>query len=412
MKKFIVRSSKFRHVFGRDPRIEEKFENIQSMASAPDSNLCDANSKYFALPWRGGGGPFIVWPFSKPGRLPQDMNLFSGHGGAVMDLHFSPFIDECIASASDDTTVKVWTFPEGGLTSSMETSTVTLSGHHKKVIVLRWNPVANNILASVSYDNTVRVWDVEAAKERMCFSDHPDAIQSLDWNYNGSLYATYCKDKLARLVDPRNNAVAATFAGHQGTKGARVSFLGDRPMFVTVGFSKQSERQLFFWDLRNESKPLSEVQIDIASGALLPFYDADTSLLYLGGKGDTNIRYFEIDDAEPYQYFLTQFQGKGPQRGLCMVPRKALDVEVNEVARFVRLTQNAMEPVSFTVPRKGDQFQEDLYPDTFAGRAALGSEEWLGGANANPRLVGMNPSDPTVRQVVLGDSQEVSNGAG
>lgn len=40
-------------------------------------------------------------------RDEQDMNLFSGHGGAVMDLHFSPFIDECIASASDDTTVKV-----------------------------------------------------------------------------------------------------------------------------------------------------------------------------------------------------------------------------------------------------------------------------------------------------------------
>jgi len=38
-----------------------------------------------------------------------------------------------------------------------------------------------------------------------------------------------------------------------------------------------------------------------------------------------------------------------------------------QVARFIRLTQSAMEPVSLTVPRKGDQFQEDLYPDTFAG---------------------------------------------
>lgn len=31
----------------------------------------------------------------------------SGHGGPVMDLAFSPFQDEVIASASDDTTVKV-----------------------------------------------------------------------------------------------------------------------------------------------------------------------------------------------------------------------------------------------------------------------------------------------------------------
>jgi hypothetical protein len=200
-----------------------------------------------------------------------------------------------------------------------------------QVVLVRWNPVARHVIASVSYDNTVRVWDAAGARERMCFPDHPDSIQSFDWNYNGSLYATYCKDKQARLVDPRNNAVAATFPGHQGTKGARVSFLGDRPMFVTVGFSKQSERQLFFWDVRDETKPLTEVQIDIASGALLPFFDPDTSLLYLGGKGDTNIRYFEIDDAEPHQYFLSHFQGKGPQRGLCMVPRRALDVDNNEV---------------------------------------------------------------------------------
>eukprot|EP00961_Rhodomonas_salina_P015609 209477-Rhodomonas_salina.1 len=54
-------------------------------------------------------------------------------------------------------------------------------------------------------------------------------------------------------------------------------------MFCTIGFSKQSERQIFFWDERDTSKSLSEVQIDIASGTLLPFFDSDTSLLYLAG---------------------------------------------------------------------------------------------------------------------------------
>ncbi len=167
---FVVRSSKFRHVFGKSVRKEEHYENVQSNASAPDSNLLDCSPKYFAVPWRGGGGPFVVWPLSKPGRLPQDVPLCTGHNGAVMDLHFSPFCDECVASASDDTTTKIWKVPVGGLTEDLEKPLATLGGHHKKVILVRWNPVADKLLATVSFDNTIKIWDAEKAAERSCFT--------------------------------------------------------------------------------------------------------------------------------------------------------------------------------------------------------------------------------------------------
>lgn len=91
----------------------------------------------------------------------------------------------------------------------------------------------------------------------------------------------------------------------------------------------------------------------------------------VAGKGDTNIRYFEIDDTEPYQYYVDQFGAKEPQRGICMAPKRSLDVSNCEIARFMRLTQNGLEPVSFTVPRKGDHFQDDLYPGEMK-RACLG----------------------------------------
>ena len=112
---------------------------------------------------------------------------------------------------------------------------------------------------------------------------------------------------------------------------------------------------------------------------MLPFFDADTNMLYLAGKGDTNIRYFEIDDEPPYQYFVNQFIGKEPQRGCAFVPKKGLDTGNCEIMRFLRLTQNAVEPVTFSVPRKGEQFRSDLYPDTCAGRASLKSAEWFEG---------------------------------
>jgi hypothetical protein len=147
---------------------------------------------------------------------------------------------------------------------------------------------------------------------------------------------------------------------------------------------------------------------------MLPFFDADTNMLYLAGKGDTNIRYFEIDDEPPYQHFVNQFIGKEPQRGCAFVPKKGLDTGNCEIMRFLRLTQNAVEPVSFTVPRKGDHFQPDLYPDTFAGRASLKSAEWFAGKNAQPMLMSLNPRDAgsAVRAVVRDDSTAITGGGG
>lgn len=75
MKKGPVRASKFRHVFGKAVKKEEQYEDLMPGSSAPDSNACECNAKYFGLPWRGGGGPFIIWPLDKQGRLPKVLSV-------------------------------------------------------------------------------------------------------------------------------------------------------------------------------------------------------------------------------------------------------------------------------------------------------------------------------------------------
>lgn len=39
------------------------------------------------------------------------------------------------------------------------------------------------------------------------------------------------------------------------------------------------------------------------------------------------------------------------------------------------------------VPRKSDQFHEDLYPDTASTNPSLTAEEWISGRNAMPLLM-------------------------
>jgi hypothetical protein len=97
---------------------EACYEGLQPASiSAPDSNLVAANSKYFAVAWKGGGGPFVVYPLACTGKMETVVNkevmppaVINGHSMPVQDLDFSPFHASVIASASEDSSVRVWNF--------------------------------------------------------------------------------------------------------------------------------------------------------------------------------------------------------------------------------------------------------------------------------------------------------------
>jgi len=268
----------------------------------------------------------------------------------------------------------------------------TLSGHRRKVGTVQFNPVANNILATTSTDFSVKVWDIEKGNA-VCSVDaqHSDIIQSADWNFDGKFVATSGKDKKVRVIDPRTNSVVAEAEAHQGVKGSRVVWLGNKEKIFSTGFTKTSEREFCIWDPKDMTKPLVRNSIDSASGLLLPFYDSDTNILYLGGKGDGNIRYYEVVDEAPYIHYLTEFKSNTPQRGLCMVPKRCMNVNDCEIARMLKVGVKSVEPISFQVPRKSDIFQDDIFPDCFAGEPALAAEDWIGGKNSLPKTRSMAP---------------------
>jgi len=178
----------------------------------------------------------------------------------------------------------------------------------------------------------------------------------------------------------------------------RVTFLGRRNKLFTMGFSKISERQFSLWDPRSLDKPLHTENIDTAAGILMPFYDNDTSVLYLAGKGDGNIRYYEAVDEAPYIYSLSEYKSATPQRGMGWVAKTNLDTSTCEIARLLKVTASAVEPISFNVPRKSDIFQDDLYPPTFSGEASLTSSEWFSGKNAEPKLIQLSPGYVSVKK--------------
>lgn len=219
---------------------------------------------------------------------------------------------------------------------------------------------------------------------------HIDTIYSLDINRDGSLIATTSKDRTLRIIEPRSGIVVSEGICHMGTKCSKVVFLSNDKV-LTTGFSKHSDRQYAIWKQHDLKEPLIQEFIDSSSGVLQPFFDFDTKVLYLAGKGDGNIRYYEIIEEQPYIYYLNQFLSGHPQKALGFMPKRGLNVAQCEVFRFYKLHAggNVCEPISMIVPRKSTLFQVDLFPDTLSGQPATNCKDWLSGRNVQPILMSL-----------------------
>ncbi|EXJ64682.1 hypothetical protein A1O7_01020 [Cladophialophora yegresii CBS 114405] len=392
-----VRSSKYRHVFGRPTRKEQCYDNLRVSKNAWDTNLVKANPEYLALNWdSSGGGAFAVIPTSEKGRLPERIPLFRGHTAVVLDTDWNPFNDSLIASGSDDGKVFLWRVPDDfTLHIDLPADEIQdiapvgkLSGHPKKVGHVLFNPAAENVLASAAGDFTVKIWDIESGASKLSLKVG-EVIQSLSWSANGSLLVTTSRDKKLRIWDTRQEKPVHEGAGHAGAKNSRAVWMGEHDRIATTGFSRMSDRQLALWDIRNAQEPVDGFQmLDSISGVCMPFWDEGTQCLFLAGRGDGNIRYYEYEH-DRFEY-LSEYKSADPQRGVAFVPKRGVNLHENEVARAYKTVNDSyIEPISFIVPRRAETFQEDIYPPTTGLKPAVSSKEWFDGADGLPPKISM-----------------------
>ncbi|KLO08066.1 WD40 repeat-like protein [Schizopora paradoxa] len=110
----------------------------------------------------------------------------NGHREAVRAITFSPD-DRRFATASDDSTVRIWDFRE-----SREER--VLSGHGWDVRCVEWH-ATRGFLVSGSKDNLVMFWDPRTGTCLSTLHHHKNTIQALAWSPNGDYVASASRDQ-------------------------------------------------------------------------------------------------------------------------------------------------------------------------------------------------------------------------
>ncbi|KAG5504443.1 hypothetical protein JKF63_04895 [Porcisia hertigi] len=376
--------SRFRHSTGHVAKPQRQLLKVSSSGSLSDgSNTIACSDKFVAVPWVTFGGT-AVFTHDAAGRLPPAPPLVLGQEGPIKDVKFDPFDSQKLYTASEDGSIFGWDIPIDGLQSNISTPLVKLRGH-KKCGIISFHPSANGILASAGADRVINVWDVEKGAAVTTIDYLSEYATGLEWNLNGSIFCVTTRDNKLQTIDPRNCTMLSSVSSHVSARQQRCVWCKRKDIILTLGWNRSQQREIKLWDTRKMQNPYSVVELDQSSAAMMPVYDEDTNLLFLGSKGESNLRCLELME----ECLTMSYEVSLPDtlKGLCMMPKWSLDVRRCEFDRLYQLTYHSLLTVEMLLPRKqaGTKFQDDVFPPTFADHSAISASEFFNGANACPR---------------------------
>ncbi|XP_010906242.1 WD40 repeat-containing protein HOS15 [Elaeis guineensis] len=146
----------------------------------------------------------------------RPMKGFSGHQGEVNAIKWDP-TGSLLASCSDDGTAKIWTLKQ-------DKYLYDFKEHSKEIYTIRWSPTGagtNNpnqqlVLASASFDSTIKLWEVEVGRLLYSLNGHRQPVYSVAFSPNGEYIASGSLDQCLHIWSVREGRVLKTYRGGGG----------------------------------------------------------------------------------------------------------------------------------------------------------------------------------------------------
>lgn len=134
------------------------------------------------------------------------IHTLTGHRSPITSVVFHP-VFSILASASEDTTIKIWDYETGEFER-------TLKGHTKAVQCLSFDP-KGNYLVSCSADLTIKLWDL--VNDYQCVKTlygHDHSVSGVSFLPSGDIIASASRDKSVKLWEVASGYCVKTFTGH------------------------------------------------------------------------------------------------------------------------------------------------------------------------------------------------------
>jgi len=370
--KFGAQASSYRFMSGK---VKIQYDNLTGYWDNLTNEIegIEVNNKFMAIPINGPGGRIAVLKTRDNGRIPSALNCILC-GSTMTYYKFNPFNPNMLVTGNENGNVQIWTIPDGGLTENLTEPDHSFSLFSSKITLIEFNPLVENLVLVGGYDigtgsNILKLLDV--SKKEEVFPEHedklthPDFILNANWNYDGTKIATLCRDKNLRVIDMVKGEILKEGIASESNKG-RVRWLGKTGKILSVGFDKQSHQEMKIFDENDLSKPLTTLSIDLSSSLLCVYFDEDTNLIYLYGRGESNIKIYEfMEDQDPCCRTLLKINTESIQQGIAFDNKKYLDVAKVEINRAWVVSKDSIKSISFTVPRtRTEFFQDDIFPPT------------------------------------------------
>ncbi len=207
----------------------------RQLQSRPDVSLLLALAAYRA------SGEIVEARSSLLDALPAtegSLAILHGHTGRVGGIAFSPD-GRTIASASDDSTVRLWD------AESHRQLGASITGPRDAVYDIAFSP-DGTLLAAAGGDGKVRIYDVPSHEERATFNAHAFAVSDVEFSPDGKILASagYGRLQLWDVLSHRRLDSVRTYA-------FRVAFSAGGRRLATAGSLTQ------LWAIRNHKLLLS-----------------------------------------------------------------------------------------------------------------------------------------------------------
>ncbi|KAJ1504650.1 Coatomer subunit beta' [Coelomomyces lativittatus] len=159
----------------------------------------------------------------------EKVTQFEAHSDYVRSIAIHPS-QSFVLSSGDDLLIKLWDWDKSWK------NIMVFEGHSHYVMQIVFNPKDANTFASASLDTSIKVWSLNSSSPNYTLQGHEKGINCIAYYYGGDkpYLISGADDHLVKIWDYQNKTCVATLEGHTQNVSV-VGFHPELPIIITGG---------------------------------------------------------------------------------------------------------------------------------------------------------------------------------